>query len=890
MMNPEAERLKQFDPLDITTKVPEWEKWGPYVTERGWGTVREDYSADGDAWNYFPHDHARMRAYRRCDDGIAGLSDRYSVLLLSHAFWNGVDPILKERLFGLNCYEGNHGEDVKEIYYYLDATPSHSYLKYLYKYPQGVFPYDQLVEENQKRGAQDREFELIDTGLFDEDRYFDIFIEYAKEGPEDICIHIEAFNRGPASAPLYLIPQVWFRNKWAWTEQRLVEPEIKIESYDPLCLVADDRCLKPPKYLLFDYHLGPRYLYGSAGASPLFTNNDTNRQALWGEENETPFVKDGFHRYLIQKENEAINPAQKGTKAALCYFFPEVAPGKSVSVFLRLTDQKMKHPLQDISSIIAKRKEEADLFYEQIYPSRATEEEKTIQRQALAGMIWNKQIYIYDVGGWLQGDNRNHPPPESHRWIRNFHWRHIVSYRIFSMPDKWEFPWFASWDLTFHSLAFSLIDLEFAKSQLWLLLFDQFQHPNGALPAYEWEFSDVNPPVQAWAVLKIFEYEKKKFGREDFLFLEKCFHKLLLNFSWWINQVDSLGKNVFEGGFLGMDNIGFSDRSQKLPPGYHFDQADGAGWISLFCLNLMRMSLTLAKKNPVYEGLGIKFFRHFVYVTAAMRKGYWRPYDMWNEQEGFFYSFIRHPDGQIEELKVRSLVGIIPFFACDLWDEEELKQFPNFYISYQWMMEKKENLTSKCIQQIPHESGAKHLFSVLTPKEMERFLQTIWDPNEFRSEYGLRSLSKYHENHPARSHGISLFYEPGEALEKIKGGNSNWRGPIWFPVNFFMIDTLSKLGKTFKDSIKIKVKNEPEVTMSQMAESFSLRLLNLFKKDAEGNRPVFGDYEKFQKDPHFKDYIQYFEHFHGENGRGLGASHQNGWTGLIANLIEELRD
>lgn len=889
-MNPELERVKEHSNFDIGRSVLPWEKWGPYVTERGWASVREDYSANGDAWNYFNHDQARMRAFRRCDDGIAGFSDRFGVLNLAHCFWNGADPILKERLFGLNCYEGNHGEDVKEIYYYLDALPSHSYMKYLYKYPQKAYPYSLLVEENQRRTAKDREFELIDTGVFDENRYFDIFIEYAKADPEDICVKIEAFNRGPDPAPLHILPQVWFRNKWAWKETRLKEPEIKMESDSPLALKIDDSSLTSPRYLLFEYKLGTRLLYASPGGVTLFTNNDSNKRALWGQPNDTPYVKDAFHRYLIQGEKGAINPSKVGTKAAIWYFCKEIQPGKSVTIHLRLTDKNLKDPLKDVPKIIAEKKKEADQFYESIHSKSMTDEEKMIQRQALSGMIWNKQIYIYDVGTWLQGDNPKAPPPESHRWIRNFHWRHIVSYRIFSMPDKWEFPWFAAWDLTFHSLAFALIDIEFAKNQLWLLLFDQFQHPNGAIPAYEWEFSDVNPPVQAWAVLKMFEYEKKRFGREDFSYLEKCFHKLLLNFSWWINKVDNLGNNVFEGGFLGMDNIGFADRSQKLPAGFLIDQADGAGWISLLCLNLMRMALTLAKKNPIYEELGIKFFEHFIYVTAAMRKGYWRTYDMWNEEDGFFYSFMRCPDGQTKEIKVRSLVGLIPFFACDYWDEEELKKFPNFYNAYDWTKQKNPDLVSKCIQKIPHESGSCHLFGLLSAEEIEKFLKNIWDPKEFRSEFGLRSLSKFHQDHPAKLHGLTLSYEPGEALEKIKGGNSNWRGPIWFPINYLLVDTLYRLGKVFKDDIKIKIEGEEEVTLEQMADSFAQRLLNIFKKDKNGNRPAFGDDKKYQQDPHFKDYLFFNEHFHAETGRGLGASHQCGWTGLIACLIEGLKE
>jgi len=868
--------------------MPANEKWGPYVAERGWGTVREDYSANGDAWSYFPHEHARLRAYRRAEDGIAGISDRFQVLLLAHAFWNGQDPILKERLFGLNSTEGNHGEDVKEIYYYLDATPHHSYMKYLYKYPQNAYPYQALLDENRKRGVMDREYELIDTGIFDDDRYFDIFIEYAKVDPEDFCIRIEAINRGPEGAPLHILPHLWFRNQWSWTIDRHPEPVITVHETDPktITLVADDTRMLTPKYLLSDYHLGRRYFYASPGGTPLFTNNETNQQALWGKDNTTPYVKDAFHRHVIQKEQMAVNPDPFGTKSAIHYFFPEIPSGKSVVVYLRFSPKELKNPLKDVEPTIKKCRKEADQFYAGLHPKKSTEEEKAIQRQALAGLIWTKQHYHFDVGGWIEGDSGN-PPPPSHKKIRNVHWRHIVSMRVFLMPDKWEYPWFAAWDLCFQAIAYSLVDLEFAKYQLWLLLFDQFQHPNGALPAYEWEFSDVNPPVQAWGALKLFEYEKKKYGKEDYEFLEKCFHKLLLNFAWWVNKVDNRGNNIFEGGFLGMDNIGFLDRSKELPPGFALDQADGAGWISLLCLNMMRIALTLAKKNPIYEGLGIKFFHHFIFVTAAMRKGYWRSYDMWDEKDGFFYSYIRHPDGTLDKTTIRSMVGIIPFFACDVWDEKELKQFPEFYISYQWILQKRKNLVEACIQTVPHDSGTKHVFGLLNAQEITRFLENIWDPNEFRSDYGLRSLSKFHEKNPARLHHLTLSYEPGEAHEKIKGGNSNWRGPIWFPLNFLLIDTLTKLGAVTKDSIYVQVGNEPKVTLTQMAQSFAERLIALFKKDKTGKRPIYGDYKKFQEDPHFQDHLLFFEHFHGDTGRGLGASHQTGWTALVANLIDE---
>jgi hypothetical protein len=884
-MTRESERLQE----KFTGPIPPWEKWGPYVSERAWGTVREDYSADGNPWDYFTHNDARLRAFRRGEDAMAGLCDRFQVLLFAPAFWNGADPILKERLFGLGCHEGNHGEDVKECYYYLDATPSHSYLKYLYKYPQKAFPYSLLVEENKKRTTQDREFELVDTGIFEEDRYFDIFIEYAKVDSEDICIRIEAINRGPEAAELYILPHLWFRNQWAWKSDREPEPIISQEKSEEgvLCLVADDAQLASPEYLLFDHHLGRRYLYGPSHGLCLFTNNESNCVALWDQPNETPYVKDAFHRYVIEKEKTAVNPKHRGTKAALHYHYPSIGAGQKIVLHLRLSNRLLKNPLSIVDEILAARKQDADAFYETVHPKAASSEEKAIQRQALSGMIWNKQIYLFDVGTWLEGDNIEQPPPESHKHIRNIHWRHIVSMRIFSMPDKWEYPWFAAWDLIFQALVFSQIDLQFAKNQIWILLFDQFQHPNGAIPAYEWEFSEVNPPVQAWAALKLFDYEKEKFGVEDYAFLEKCFHKLLLNFAWWVNKVDSLGHNIFEGGFLGMDNIGFTD--QKLPPGFLLDQADGSGWMSLLCLNLMRIALTLAKKNSVYEGLGIKFFQHFVYITAAMRQSYWRPYDLWDKEDGFFHSFVKHPDGSYEQLKVRSLSGIIPFFACDVWEEEELKKFPEFYASYEWFMDKRKDLTSKCVQKISDQTGTKYIFGLLSVSETEQFLKHIWDPNEFRSEYGLRSLSKYHEKNPVQLGDSILRYEPGESLEMVKGGNSNWRGPVWFPLNYILIETLKRLGETYKDSMTIQVGSEKKVTLSEMARSFEERLLKLFKKNEKGRRPFFGDTEKFQTDPHFRDHLLFYEHFHGETGRGLGASQQTGWTGLIAKLIEDLR-
>ena len=874
--------------LGVLGFVPPHEKWGPYVGERGWGLVREDYSADGDAWRYFPHDHARSRAYRRAEDGIAGVSDRFQVLLFAPCFWNGKDPILKERLFGLDSHEGNHGEDVKEVYYYLDAHPDHRYLKYLYKYPQNAFPYDLLVSENQKRTAKDREFELVDTKIFDDDAYFDIFIEYAKVDDEDLCIRIEAINRGKNSAPLYILPQLWFRNQWSWDVEKKAEPIIKMGKVENGCVFieADDSALESPHYLLFDYHLGKRYLYAQEAAEALFTNNETNFERLFEKPNLSPFVKDGIERHLIDGLN-TVNPDKKGTKAAFKHFFPEILPGKSVVVKLRFSPKPLQDPFKDFDDLIDQRRKQTDEFYQKIQPFKASQEEKKIQRQAFSGLIWSKQFYFYDVGSWIEGDKKN-PAPVEHKTIRNYHWRHVVSLRVFSMPDKWEYPWFAAWDLTFHALSFLPIDIEFAKYQLWLLFFDQFQHPNGAIPAYEWEFSDVNPPVQAWAALQVYNYEKKKTGIGDFVFLEKCFHKMLLNFAWWVNKIDHDGNNVFEGGFLGMDNISILDRSEKLGPGTVLDQADGAGWISMLCLNLTRIALILAKKNPTYEGLGIKFFHHFIYVTAAMRKGYWRKYDLWDDVDGFFYSYLHKADGSFTKIPVRSLVGVIPFFATDVWDESELKEYKEFYPAFKWLLLKKPHLTDVCVQRKETSDGVKLVFSVLKISEMEKFLKNIFNPDEFFSPFGLRSLSKFHKEHPVSINGFSITYEPGESEEKIKGGNSNWRGPIWFPVNYLLIDTLNRLDTAFNHSLLFEDVAKNRYSLGEMAERVSKSLINLFCKDALNRRPFLGDCEKFQKDPLFSENFFFYEHFDGDTGRGLGAMHQTGWTALVAKLIEEI--
>jgi hypothetical protein len=885
-MDIESIRIAQRDP---TLSVQIWEKWGTFVADRAWGTVREDYSADGDAWNFFPHDHARKRAFRWGDDAIAGLCDRFQVLLLAPAFWNGQDPILKERLFGTNSNEGNHGEDVKELYYPLDATPSGSYSKYLYKYPQAAYPYEQLIQTNESRNTSDREFELIDTGIFDQNKYFDVFIEYAKADPEDICMRIEAFNRGPNAAPLHLIPQLWFRNQWSWNSPSLASPTIEMgpATQNAICLVSDDTALASPKFDENDYHLGKRYLYATAGADVLFTNNETDCEVIWNTPNDSAYVKDGIEQCIIHGDRSKVNPANLGTKAGLHYTFPSVPAGQSVVITLRLTPKILTSPLADVASIILARKNEADAFYIATQPKSATDEERMIQRQSYAGMHWNKQLFFYWVSKWMDGDALS--PPSSHSMIRNTRWLHLSSMRIFSMPDKWEYPWFASWDLCFHSVCFAETDVGFAKDQLLSLLTDRFQHPNGQISAYEWEFSDVNPPIQAWAALQIFEIEKKNTGSGDREFLEICFQRLLLNFTWWVNKVDKDGDNVFEGGFLGMDNIGIFNRSSPLSPGFVLDEVDGVGWVALLCLNMMRISLLLAEKNSAYESMAIKFLYHYTYLIAAMSKGRSRNYDLWSSDDHFFHSYYVHPDGNAQRIPDRSLTGVVPFFASDVWAESDFQKFPTFYKGYLWLMDKRPDLTRFCIQKIPQGNETQVLFSPLNLDQLPQFLSVLWNPAEFRSDYGLRSLSKFHLNNPVILDNYYVTYEPGESLEKMMGGNSNWRGPIWLPINFLCVKTLLKLSEVLDGSVSIQAPGEKPVTLSEMALSLSESMLNLFKVDAQGNRPMFGDTQKFQTDPNFKDYLFFFEHFHGDNGRGIGAAHQNGWTGLISNIIQDIR-
>jgi hypothetical protein len=886
--NPEKQRLAEMVQSGV-----EWQRWGPYLSERSWGTVREDYSHNGDAWSYFSHDMARRRAYRWGEDGLAGICDRYQLLCFSLALWNGRDPILKERAFGLVPSEGNHGEDVKEYYFYLDSTPTHSYMKYLYKYPQLPYPYQRLIDENRNRNGVGPEFELLDTGVFDEDRYFDVFVEYAKDGPDDLCIRIEAFNRGPDDAELHLIPQLWFRNIWAWGDHRLREPRIAIGARRKsfVSVVADDSDADGLANLPFKYKLGRHVLYGEPDAGMMFTDNETDMVTLFGPaaDNGRKYFKDAFHRQIINGE-QAVNPGGIGTKSGL-HYKRMVPAGGSTVVRLRLSSQDLSDPLGVVDKVVAQRLKEADIFYDDVHPRGATEDERRIQRQALAGLMWSKQNYIFDVDRWLNGDNSRLPPPSSRLDIRNRHWRHLNSMRVLSMPDKWEYPWFAAWDLAFHAVAISLIDAHFAKEQLWFMLFEQFQHPNGQIPAYEWEYSDLNPPVHPWAVWRVYNMDRIRSGVADRDFLERCFHKLLINFAWWINKVDSSGNNIFEGGFLGLDNITLFDRSERLPGGAVLEQSDATGWMGLFCLNMMRIALELAKENKSYEGLATKFFQHYIYVGAAMKKMGGRNYNLWDEEEGFFYDVLRYPDGSFEKLRVRSMVGLIPLYAVERLEMTWVSQFKEFTSNLNWFLENRKDLVQHCVNRVVHADGEETLvLTIVDQDQLQQMLQRIWDPDEFLSDFGLRSLSKAHAAQPFVLGNNQVSYEPGEADCKIKGGNSNWRGPIWMPTAFLMIESMRKLAKAYSAEMTVKGRDGRVSTITEIARAHAERLIAIFRRNEAGQRPVFGTMEKFQNDPHWRDYLQFYEYFHGDTGAGLGASHQTGWTGLVASLIDEWRN
>ena len=867
--NPEQTRLDE-------PPEKKWKFWGPYLSERQWGTVREDYSPGGTAWDYFPHEMARSRAYRWGEDGLAGLCDREQRLCLSLALWNGQDSILKERLFGLTNSEGNHGEDVKELYYYLDATPTHSYLKMLYKYPQSAFPYAQLVEENRKRARSQPEYELLDTAAFAENRYFDVFIEYAKAGPEDILMVVTAWNRGPQSAVLHLMPHLWYRNNWSWNPG-VAKPEIHLLNHHALAT-------KHPE-------LGDYYFYSESDAAWLFTENETNLGRVFGVNDARGPFKDAFHDFVVAGRRDAVNANPSGTKAA-ARFERAIKPGGNVVMRLRLRREQIENPFQEFDKVMETRRAETDIFYAKIQTGIENEDARAVQRQAFAGLIWSKQFYHYDVALWLKGDAGQPPPPRERLKSRNIEWKHLNNADVISMPDKWEYPWYAAWDLAFHCVSFALIDSQFAKNQLVLLAREWYMHPNGQLPAYEWALGDVNPPVHAWAAWRVYQIDRKRHGRGDVAFLERVFHKLMLNFTWWVNRKDAQGHNLFEGGFLGLDNIGVFDRSKPLPTGGFISQADGTSWMAMYCLNLLRISLELATYNPVYEDIATKFFEHFLHIAAAMNNMGDQGIGLWDEQDEFYYDVLNLPDGQTIPLKVRSMVGLIPLFAVETIEPDLLEKLPKFRARLEWFLDHRPDLASLVSRWHEPGRGERRLLSLLRGHRMKRLLARMLDENEFLSENGVRSLSRHHLNHPYEFewNGVRLevAYEPGESACGVFGGNSNWRGPVWMPLNYLVIESLQKFHHYYGDDFRIECPSRSGrfVCLESAANEISRRLQASFLKDAAGHRPIFRQSPVLQTDPLFRDYLLFYEYLDGETGRGLGASHQTGWTALVAKLIQ----
>jgi hypothetical protein len=857
-------------------QVP-WKKWGPYLSERQWGTVREDYSEGGDAWNYFTHDHSRSRAYKWGEDGLGGLCDDTQRLCFALALWNECDPILKERLFGLTNSEGNHGEDVKEYYFYLDSTPTHSYMKYLYKYPQLEYPYRDLVETNQRRSREEFEYELLDTGVFDDDRYFDVFVEYAKEGPEDILVRISVHNRGREAARLRVLPTLWFRNTWSWGD--------------------DDRkpslCDAGPGVIRATHHeLGEYWFHCDGAPELLFTENENNAQRLWNQPNASPYVKDAFHAYVISGQGDAVNPARLGTKAAVHYIF-EVPGGGSETVRLRLTATRADNPFDDFENVFNSRIADADEFYERIAPRSLTEDQRRVHRQALAGMLWSKQYYYFDLELWLR-EHRSHPLLEAaRRDVRNAEWFHMLNADVISMPDKWEYPWYAAWDLAFHTISLALVDFDFAKEQLLLMLRSLYLHPSGQIPAYEWNFSDVNPPVHAAATLWLYKYEKE-LGRADLRFLERSFQGLLLNFNWWVNRKDPTGCNVFAGGFLGLDNIGVFDRSAQLPTGGSLEQADGTAWMAFYCQSMLEIAIILTEYDAIYEEVAFKFVQHFMWIAYAMDRRGEHEDEMWDEQDGFFYDLLRLPDGQTQRLKVRSMVGLLPLCASTVFEAESVARCPKLMALITQFRKRYPELVA---QVAPTDAGYighrdRRLLSILNRRKLERVLGYLLDENEFFGPHGIRSLSRYHLEHPFVLHvggqEYKVQYLPAESDTGMFGGNSNWRGPVWMPVNLLIVRALVNLYSFFGDEFKVQCPtgSGPLMTLFEVAQEIVRRLTGTFLRDPNGRRPVYGGTSKFQDDPHWRDLILFHEYFHGDNGAGLGASHQTGWTGLVGKLIE----
>lgn len=860
-----------------------WRKWGPYVSERQWGTVREDYSPFGTAWEYFPHDHARSRAYRWGEDGIAALSDDKQMICLSLCLWNGQDPILKERLFGLTGNEGNHGEDVKEYAFYLDNVPTHSYMKYLYKYPQNAFPYDDLVETNRKRNRNDPEYELLDTKIFDNDEYFDIFIEYAKAGPEDILIRYTIANRNAKPALLHLLPTILFRNTWSWKEGN-GKPRLYLEDHQKNLKVIS---LKHPV-------LGSRWLYCHQAKTVLFTENETNMERLFQVPNHSPYVKDGINDTIVQGKKDAVNPENQGTKAS-AYYKLELGANKSAVVTLRLSDNGcLPDPFGvEFDALFVKRIKEADDFYAKISPFEIPEDMRNIQRQAFAGLLWNKQYYHFNVKRWIEGDPKQPPPPESRINGRNHHWPYLDANDIFSMPDKWEYPWFAAWDLAFHAVTIAMLDPEFAKKQLLLLNYEWYMSPNGQIPAYEWSFEDVNPPVQAWAAMRIYQIERARHGRTDRLFLEKVFQKLVLNFTWWVNRKDKAGRNVFEGGFLGLDNIGAFDRTLTPPAGGNLIEQDSTGWMGMYCLTMLQIALELALDDPAYEDMATKFFEHFIYIANAINDATGLKEGLWDYENGFYYSLLIQPDGKRIRLRQDNMAGIIPLFAVATNKAVVREKFPEFRKRFRWFIEKRPEML-KCISSLDKlETEGRLLLAFANPTKLSKALKKILDENQFLSPFGVRSVSKKHATEPFEivlgGKKFCLDYEPGESTTCLFGGNSNWRGPIWFPLNFLFIESLQKFDYYYGDAFKVECPtgSGKEVSLWDVSIDLTHRLISIFLKDENGKRPLYGSCVKFQTDPHWRDYIHFHEYFHGDNGFGLGASNQTGWTALVAKLINQ---
>jgi hypothetical protein len=870
-MTEEKKRL-----IEDRDKKNNWRKFGPYLSERQWGTVREDYSHNGDAWDYVTHDAARSKAYRWGEDGIAGISDQDQLLNFSLAFWNTKDPIIKERIFGLTGKEGNHGEDCKEHYYYLDSTPTHSYMKALYKYPQSEYPYQAILDENRRRSRLEPEYDLIDTAIFDDNRYFDIFVEYAKASTDDILIRITIHNRGPEAARIDVLPQTWFRNTWSWG----------YHSYKPQMFRDNKGVIK-----LDDKRLGHYYLYAEGDADLLFCENETNTIRLYGHAGQGTF-KDGINDYVVYSKKEALNTSHRGTKAAYHYKL-NIESGEAKEINLRLSDQFLAAPFSEFRELFDVRKKEADQFFDSIQNHVKSGDDRNIQRQAFAGMLWSKQFYYYDVDQWLKGDPHQPAPPRERLHIRNHEWRHLNNADIISMPDKWEYPWYAAWDLAFHAIPLSMVDPEFAKQQLILLTKEWYMHPNGQLPAYEWSFSDVNPPVHGWATWRVYKIDQKlNGGRGDRKFLEEVFHKLLLNFTWWINKKDYNGNNIFQGGFLGMDNIGVFDRS-KLPAGGLIEQSDGTSWMAMFTLNMLRISLELARENPVYQSLATKFFEHFLYIAGAMANISGESINLWDEEDEFFYDVLQTHDHQRKKIKLRSMVGLIPLFAVEVLEEEIFSENPEFSRRLLWFLKNRPDLANLISRWQEKGRGERHLLSLLRGHRMKALLKRMLDPNEFLSDYGIRAMSRIYEKEPFTFHAdgvdFNVKYTPAEAETSLFGGNSNWRGPIWFPVNYLIIESLQRFHHYYGTDFKVEhpTGSGNMLTLKEIAADLSDRLIRIFRKDGNGNRPVFGEYEKLQKDKHFNDYVWFFEYFHGDNGRGVGATHQTGWTGLVAKLIQQ---